>query len=111
MDFKYALGPHFDRSKVKGRVALLLSLAQENYLAAQALEVASSGRLHHVVVDDEKVGKELLKSKLEKRVNLIPLNKVTTFPIAPHVCVTSFISWTTCLILPLEITSCAEAGR
>ncbi|KAJ6577315.1 condensin complex subunit SMC2 [Mycena capillaripes] len=76
LDFKYALGPHFDRQKVKGRVALLLSLAQENYPAAQALEVASSGKLHSVVVDDEKVAKDLLNSRLERKVHLIPLNKI-----------------------------------
>ncbi|KAJ7183094.1 condensin complex subunit SMC2 [Mycena filopes] len=76
LDFKYALGPHFDRQKVKGRVALLLSLAQENYPSAQALEIASSGKLHSVVVDDEKVGKELLNSRLEKKVHLIPLSKI-----------------------------------
>ena len=76
MDFKYALGPHFDRQKVKGRVALLLKLAQENYPSAQALEVASSGKLQSVVVDDEKVAKDLLNSRLERKVHLIPLSKI-----------------------------------
>ncbi|KAJ7123064.1 condensin complex subunit SMC2 [Mycena epipterygia] len=76
LDFKYNLGPNFDRRKVKGRVALLLSLDPENYPSAQALEIASSGKLHNVIVDDEKVGKDLLGSKLEKRTQLIPLNKV-----------------------------------
>ncbi|KAF8207243.1 condensin complex subunit SMC2 [Mycena galopus ATCC 62051] len=76
LDFKYALGPHFDRQKVKGRVALLLKLAQENYPSAQALEVASSGKLQSVVVDDEKVAKDLLNSRLERKVHLIPLNKI-----------------------------------
>ncbi|KAJ7638237.1 condensin complex subunit SMC2 [Roridomyces roridus] len=76
LDFRYNLGPNFDRRKVKGRVALLLSLAQENYPKAQALEVASSGKLYSVVVDDERVGKDLLSSRLEKKVQLIPLNKI-----------------------------------
>ncbi|KAJ7195092.1 condensin complex subunit SMC2 [Mycena pura] len=76
LDFRHNLGPQFDRQKVKGRVALLLLLAQENYPAAQALEIASSGKLYSVVVDDEKVGKALLDSKLDKKVHLIPLNKI-----------------------------------
>ncbi|KAF7330368.1 Structural maintenance of chromosomes protein [Mycena venus] len=76
LDFKYALGPNFDRQKVKGRVALLLKLAQENYPSAQALEVASSGKLQSVVVDDEKVAKDLLNSRLERKVHLIPLSKI-----------------------------------
>ncbi|KAJ6544185.1 condensin complex subunit SMC2 [Mycena capillaripes] len=76
LDFKYALGPHFDRRKVKGRVALLLSLARENYPSAQALEVAAGAKLQSVVVDDEKVAKDLLTSKLERKVQLIPLNKI-----------------------------------
>ncbi|KAK7032914.1 structural maintenance of chromosomes protein [Favolaschia claudopus] len=76
LDFKYALGPHFDRRKVKGRVALLLKLARENYPSAQALEVASGGKLQSVVVDDEKVAKDLLNSRLERKVHLIPLNKI-----------------------------------
>jgi structural maintenance of chromosome 2 len=85
LDFKYALGPHFDRQKVKGRVALLLKLAQENYPSAQALEVASSGKLQSVVVDDEKVAKDLLNSRLEKKVHLIPLSKIQPRTIAASV--------------------------
>ncbi|KAJ7178719.1 condensin complex subunit SMC2 [Mycena crocata] len=83
LDFKYNLGPNFDKTKIKGRVALLLSLAQENYPAAQALEVASSGKLYSVVVDDEKVGKDLLNSRLEKKVQIIPLNKINPRTIDP----------------------------
>ncbi|KAJ7435111.1 hypothetical protein B0H11DRAFT_2368335 [Mycena galericulata] len=52
----------------------LLSLDRENYGSAQALEIASSGKLYSVVVDDEKVGKEILNSRLEKKVHLIPLS-------------------------------------
>ncbi|KAJ7083090.1 condensin complex subunit SMC2 [Mycena belliarum] len=76
LDFEYALGPNFDKRRVKGRVALQLSLAEENYPAAQALEIASSGKLQSVIVDDEKVGKLLLDSQLKKKVHLIPLNKI-----------------------------------
>ncbi|KAJ7671669.1 condensin complex subunit SMC2 [Mycena polygramma] len=84
LDFRYALGPHFDRQKVKGRVALLLSLARENYPCAQALEVASSGKLQSVVVDDEKVAKDLLNSRLEKKVQIIPLSKIQPRTINPN---------------------------
>ncbi|KAJ7446895.1 condensin complex subunit SMC2 [Mycena galericulata] len=83
LDFKYNLGPNFDRRKVKGRVALLLSLDRENYRSAQALEIASSGKLYSVVVDDEKVGKEILNSRLEKKVHLIPLSKIQPRTINP----------------------------
>ncbi|KAF7375113.1 Structural maintenance of chromosomes protein [Mycena sanguinolenta] len=76
LDFKYALGPHFDRQKVKGRVALLLKLARENYPSAQALEMTAGSKLQSVVVDDEKVAKDLLNSRLERKVHLIPLNKI-----------------------------------
>ncbi|KAF7325946.1 Structural maintenance of chromosomes protein [Mycena kentingensis (nom. inval.)] len=76
LEFRYNLGPQFDRRKVKGRVAMLLSLAPENHHAAQALEIAAGSRLQSVVVDDENVGKSLLNSKLDKKVNLIPLSKI-----------------------------------
>ncbi|KAJ7659921.1 condensin complex subunit SMC2 [Mycena rosella] len=82
LDFEYFLGPQFDTRKVKGRVALQLSLAEENYRAAQALEIASSGKLHSVIVDDEKVGKQLLDSKLKKKVHLIPLSKIQPYTIS-----------------------------
>ncbi|KAF7317109.1 SMC hinge domain-containing protein [Mycena chlorophos] len=77
LEFNYNLGPNFDRKKVRGRVAMLLSLSPENYPAAQALEIAAgSGKLQSVVVDDEQVGKMLLNSGLEKKVTIIPLNKI-----------------------------------
>ncbi|KAJ7499399.1 condensin complex subunit SMC2 [Mycena latifolia] len=76
LDFDYNLGPNFDKRKVKGRVALQLSLDEENHRAAQALEVAAGGKLQSVIIDDENVGKQLLGSQLSKKVHLIPLSKI-----------------------------------
>ncbi|KAM0749892.1 RecF/RecN/SMC protein [Meredithblackwellia eburnea MCA 4105] len=78
LEFDYT-DPHrgFDRSKVKGLVANLVSLEEANMHAATALEVCAGGRLYNVVVDDENVGSELLKNgQLRKRVTIIPLTKI-----------------------------------
>jgi structural maintenance of chromosome 2 len=70
--------PNFDRSKVKGPAASLLSLDEEHFNKATALEIAAGGKLFQVVVQDEKVGKDLLqKGGLRHRVTLIPLNKIS----------------------------------
>ena len=46
----------------------------------------AGGRLFNVVVQNEKVGSDLLKKGgLRKRVTLIPLNKITPRTIAPEV--------------------------
>ncbi|KAK1224650.1 Structural maintenance of chromosomes protein 2 [Marasmius sp. AFHP31] len=85
MDFDYPpLGPHFDPRKVKGRLGTLVSLQKENYGYATALEVTAGGKLYQVVVSDEQVGKELLKSGLKSRVTLIPLNKIRPFEVSPQ---------------------------
>ncbi len=65
----------FDRSKVKGLVAKLVSVAQPKH--ATALEVVAGGKLYQVVVDDAATGKEILaRGKLQRRVTIIPLDKV-----------------------------------
>ncbi|KAI6043920.1 condensin complex subunit SMC2 [Pisolithus marmoratus] len=77
--------PHanFDRSKVKGLVATLTSIPQEHQNKATALEIAAGGKLYNVVVEDERVGKELLQhGKLKKRVTIIPLNKINAFTLS-----------------------------
>ncbi|KAI0919976.1 hypothetical protein AcV5_001907 [Taiwanofungus camphoratus] len=81
LDFDYSLPyPNFDRSKVKGLVASLISLEPTDYNKSTALEITAGGRLYNVVVESEKVGKELLQNgKLKKRVTIIPLNKIDTF--------------------------------
>ncbi|TFK71416.1 condensin complex subunit SMC2 [Pluteus cervinus] len=84
LDFQYeSPHPRFDRNKVKGRAGLLISLEEKNYHAATALEIAAGGKLYNVVVEDERVGKDLLQpGKLRKRVTIIPLNKINAFKIS-----------------------------
>ncbi|KAM6495528.1 condensin complex subunit SMC2 [Amanita muscaria] len=84
LNFDYVSpGPHFNRAKVRGLAATLITLDKENYRASTALEIAAGGKLYQVVVEDEKTGAELLKhGQLKKRVTLIPLNKVNAFKIS-----------------------------
>lgn len=79
LDFEYT-DPYrgFDRNSVKGLIANLVHLDPEHQLAATALEICAGGRLYNVVVDDEKVGSDLLKKgQLRKRVTIIPLTKIS----------------------------------
>ena len=65
----------FDPASVKGLVARLIKLHDPQ--TSTALEVAAGGRLFQVVVDNEHTGTALLKhGKLQRRVTIIPLNKV-----------------------------------
>jgi len=84
LDFRYS-DPEkgFDRSKVFGRVAKLVTVKKPD--AMMALEVTAGGKLYNVVVDNEVTGKKLLsKGKLKKRVTIIPLNKISPRSIAPE---------------------------
>ena len=87
VDFEYASPhPNFDRSKVKGLVATLVSLDKVNYNAATALEITAGGRLYNVVVESDEVGKQLLQhGRLKKRVTLIPLNRIQSFSVSQQV--------------------------
>jgi structural maintenance of chromosome 2 len=78
MDFSYSdPEPGFDRSKVKGLVASLITLDKGKEQYSTALEICAGGRLYNVVVEDEKTGSKLLSNgRLKKRVTLIPLNKI-----------------------------------
>ncbi|KAN0078383.1 RecF/RecN/SMC [Tylopilus felleus] len=84
LTFDYTLPhPTFDRSKVKGLVATLTSVPPEHSDKATALEIAAGGKLYNVVVQDERVGKDLLQNgKLKKRVTIIPLNKINAFTLS-----------------------------
>ena len=76
LDFKFR-DPEakFDRSRVKGVVAKLMRVTDP--AMATALEVVAGGKLYQVVVDTETTGKALLsKGQLQKRVTIIPLNKI-----------------------------------
>uniref|UniRef100_A0A8C5D7C1 Structural maintenance of chromosomes protein 2 n=1 Tax=Gouania willdenowi TaxID=441366 RepID=A0A8C5D7C1_GOUWI len=66
----------WDRSKVKGLLANLISVGDTSY--ATALEVVAGGRLYNIVVDTEVTGKKLLeKGELQRRYTIIPLNKIS----------------------------------
>lgn len=67
-------------------VASLISLEPAVYPKATALEISAGGRLYNVVVQDEKVGKDLLQNgRLKKRVTIIPLNKINAFRMSTQV--------------------------
>ncbi|GMH75781.1 hypothetical protein TrRE_jg2314 [Triparma retinervis] len=66
----------FDREKVKGLVARLITVSESKH--ATALEVVAGGKLFQVVVDEAATGKALLaKGKLQRRVTIIPLDKIS----------------------------------
>uniref|UniRef100_A0A7N6B3L2 Structural maintenance of chromosomes protein 2 n=1 Tax=Anabas testudineus TaxID=64144 RepID=A0A7N6B3L2_ANATE len=66
----------WDRSKVKGLLANLITVRDVSY--ATALEVVAGGRLYNIVVDTEVSGKKLLeKGELQRRYTIIPLNKIS----------------------------------
>lgn len=86
MDFRYS-DPckKFDRRKVKGVVAKLMSLNDPR--TASALEVAAGSKLYQVVVDTAETSKMLLdKGKLRARVTIIPLDKIKRSTIEPAKC-------------------------
>lgn len=88
IDFTYSdPEANFDRSKVKGLVANLIDLDEENFSNSTALEICAGGKLYNVVVHDEKIGSKLLKNgNLRKRVTIIPLNKIDATKVAAEVC-------------------------
>lgn len=67
----------FDRSRIKGLVARLISVKDSQ--TAGALETVAGGKLYSVVVDNETTANALLeKGQLKKRVTFLPLNKLKT---------------------------------
>lgn len=77
--------PGFDRSKVKGLVASLISLKPADYDKATALEITAGGRLYNVIVQDPQVGQDLIdKGRLRKRVTIIPLNGIRERRLSPQ---------------------------
>ena len=66
---------NFQRSRVKGVVAKLISVKDTN--TATALEVAAGGKLFQVIVDTEVTSKALIdRGQLTRRYTIIPINKV-----------------------------------
>ena len=71
---------------MKGLVASLIHLSPEDYNKSTALEITAGGKLYNVVVQDERVGQDLLQNgRLKKRVTIIPLNKINAFRMAAQV--------------------------
>ena len=74
--------PHFDKNRVKGLIASLIEVRDMKY--DQAIEVTAGGKLYQVVVDNEKTGELLLKKgNLQRRVTIIPLNRIQHHTIPP----------------------------
>ena len=72
---------NFDRKKVRGLVANLVNVG--NAKNATALEVVAGGKLFQVVVDEASTGKALLANgKLQRRVTIIPLDKISSRPVS-----------------------------
>eukprot|EP01132_Coremiostelium_polycephalum_P001504 gene1504-1896_t len=76
MEFTYTdPSRDFDRSKVKGIVANLISLLDGD--TATALEVCAGGKLYNIVIEDTNTGKALLsKGNLKRRVTFLPLDQI-----------------------------------
>jgi structural maintenance of chromosome 2 len=87
LNFEYSdPSPGFNRAKVKGPAATLISLEEMHYNKATALEIAAGGKLYNIVVEDEQVGKDLIKNgQLRKRITIIPLNKITAYKLPAKV--------------------------
>lgn len=76
----------FDRSKVKGLVAKLITAIPDTKYAT-ALEVVAGGRLFQVVVDEAITGKALLeRGQLVRRVTIIPLDKIRPKHVSGSAC-------------------------
>ncbi|KAH9957609.1 hypothetical protein BC827DRAFT_1385511, partial [Russula dissimulans] len=83
LDFNYTPPPGFDTRKVKGLIGSLLALKPEDHGKSTALEIAAGGKLYNAVVEDERVGKDLLeRGGIKRRVTLIPLYKIRAFKLS-----------------------------
>lgn len=80
-NFNYKRSQSLNENTVKGSIAKLVTIKSPE--VAIALETVAGGKLWNVVVDNEETGKKLLKSGLEKRVTIIPLNKILARTIPP----------------------------
>ena len=76
---------------MKGVAAQLIALSEEHYPKATALEITGGGKLFNVVIDDELVGRDLIKNgNMKRRVTFIPLSKIDPRKIDPKVCAAPF---------------------
>ena len=63
LDFNYTEPPGFDTRKVEDMVLSLVALKPEDHGNSTALKIATGGKLYNVVVEDERVGKDLLEER------------------------------------------------
>jgi structural maintenance of chromosome 2 len=73
----YYQDPHngFDRSKVKGKVFMLIRIREK--IHEKALEIGAGGRLFNIVVENEIVSKQLIeRESFGRNVTIIPNNKI-----------------------------------
>ncbi|CAK9828217.1 Structural maintenance of chromosomes protein 2 [Anthophora retusa] len=67
--------PNFNHNSVKGVVCKLITVKDKR--AAYALEIAAGAKLYNVIVDTDITSKNILEhGQLQKRVTIIPLNRV-----------------------------------
>ncbi|EGG11185.1 uncharacterized protein MELLADRAFT_74124 [Melampsora larici-populina 98AG31] len=81
LDFTYS-DPvkNFDRRKVKGLVAQLITVDPSSFTHSTALEVCAGGRLYNVVVEDNVTASQILDGgRLARKVTMIPLNQIRAF--------------------------------
>lgn len=94
---------------MKGLVASLVHLKPEDYPKSTALEITAGRKLYNVVVQDEKVGKDLLQNgRLKKRVTIIPLNKINAFKVSEKVRNRATSLDTICFMILISFINCTE---
>ncbi|KAL3318368.1 Structural maintenance of chromosomes protein 2 [Cichlidogyrus casuarinus] len=76
--------PGFDRRKVYGPVAKLVQVKDMQF--AQALQTAAGAKLYNIVVDSDDTSTLLLNhGALERRVTMLPLNRIRGNPVPQNV--------------------------
>ncbi|KAM8711621.1 hypothetical protein ACLKA7_012176 [Drosophila subpalustris] len=76
--------PNFERRKVRGMVGKLFQV--NDMRNSMALMMAGGGHLTSFVTDDDVTSKKILqKGNLQRRVTLIPINKIKSYPLSPKV--------------------------
>ncbi|KAJ3378194.1 Structural maintenance of chromosomes protein 2 [Entophlyctis sp. JEL0112] len=84
--FNYSNSGTIAKTDVKGIVAQLIRIPDEQHPSATALETCAGGRLFNVVVTSDAVSVKLLdktQTTLNKKVSIIPLNKIKVPEIDP----------------------------
>ncbi|EDW61270.1 structural maintenance of chromosomes protein 2 [Drosophila virilis] len=76
--------PNFERHKVRGMVGKLFKVSDMQN--SMALMMAAGGHLYSFVTDDDVTSKKILqKGNLQRRVTMIPINKIKSYPLSQKV--------------------------